>query len=81
MGKNADMNYAHGTDAFTSMLQAPCTLAKAIEQAAPLLREAAEAATRFIMLGTHLALQPAAPTVPAARVPIMAALQHTATGR
>ena len=51
VGKEAQINYEHGIDAFLSILQAPCTLEEAIEKAEELVTTCAEDATRLVMIG------------------------------
>lgn len=79
VGAGAEVNYAHGITAYTSILKAPCTLDEAIASAATLTAEAAENAVRMILVGRTLAQQArprsAAPTrraasaLPAAATP------------
>ncbi len=54
IGKNACVNLECGIDAYTSIMEAPCTLADAIENAPRLLEEATEHVMRMILIGTHL---------------------------
>jgi len=54
VGQGARVNYEHGIDAYLSMLQAPCSLAEAITNAAPLLEECAETAMRLVLMGMRL---------------------------
>lgn len=68
IGRDAQVNYEHGIDAFASILDAPRTLDDAIDHAAELLTECAERVTRTVMIGRVLA------TVAAAR----AAQAHSA---
>ena len=55
VGANAEINHEHGIDAFTSMLQAPCTLDEAIERAPELLTQCAEEVMRMMLVGRRLA--------------------------
>lgn len=54
IGKDAEINFAHGIDSFTSILEAPCTLGEAIDRAPLLVKHAAECAMRMIMVGAQL---------------------------
>jgi glycerate kinase len=54
VGQGASLSYDCGIDAFSSILQAPCTLSQAIEQAPVLLADAAESAIRCILIGQKL---------------------------
>jgi glycerate 2-kinase len=54
VGKDAHMNYDIGIDAYASILQGPCTLEKAIEDANRLLTESAEAMMRVVLIGKTL---------------------------
>lgn len=51
VGEEADINYDHGIDAFTGMIQEPSTLDEAIENAEDLLKDCAEGAMRMVMVG------------------------------
>ena len=51
VGEEADINYEHGIDAFTGMIQAPGTLDEAIQNASELLKDCAEGAMRMVMVG------------------------------
>ncbi len=55
VGRDAEINHEHGIDAFTSMLQAPCTLDEAIERAPELLTGCAEEVMRMMLVGRSLA--------------------------
>lgn len=55
VGAGAHINYAHGIDAFMSMVAGPCALSDAIEHAPELLTDCAEAATRMLLIGQSLA--------------------------
>jgi glycerate kinase len=54
IGENASINIEHGIDAFTTILEGPCNLAAAIEQAPTLVANAAERILRMIALGYDL---------------------------
>ena len=54
VGKDAAVNHDHGIDAFTSMLQAPCTLDEAIDLAPELLTGCAEEVMRMMMVGRNM---------------------------
>ncbi|KAK7702452.1 hypothetical protein SLS57_011371, partial [Botryosphaeria dothidea] len=54
VGAGADVNYKAGIDAFTSILQAPMTLDKAIEEAEDLLTDSAESSMRMVLVGLTL---------------------------
>jgi glycerate kinase len=54
IGKDARVNYECGIDSFSSILEAPCTLSEAIEQAPLWLADAAENAIRYILIGQRL---------------------------
>lgn len=55
VGAGAEMNYAHGIAAYTSILKAPCTLEEAIADAEALTATAAEGAVRMVLVGRELA--------------------------
>lgn len=55
VGKDAQINHEHGIDAYVSMLQAPCTLEEAIEDARDLVTMCAEDIMRLVMLGQDIA--------------------------
>ncbi len=55
IGSGVNVNFEHGIDAFTSILERPCTLEEAIHQAGPLLTRAAEDALRMIGVGLAIA--------------------------
>jgi glycerate 2-kinase len=55
IGKGCADNFAHGIDAFVSIIKKPCTLEEAIAKADKLLVRAAEDATRMIAVGLKLA--------------------------
>jgi glycerate kinase len=54
IGKDAGNNYAYGIDAFTTILQTPCTLEHAILHCESLVESAAERLLRTIMVGMHM---------------------------
>ncbi|MGI0495426.1 glycerate kinase [Alkalinema pantanalense CENA528] len=54
IGKDAEINIEHGIDAFTTILETPCPLSEAIEQAPNLVTNAAERMVRMILLGYNL---------------------------
>jgi glycerate 2-kinase len=54
IGKDACINIEHGIDAFTAILEAPCQLVEAIDQAPILVTNAAERMVRMIVLGNQL---------------------------
>lgn len=54
IGKDASINIDHGIDAFTTILETPCQLSEAIEQAATLVTNATERMVRMIALGYSL---------------------------
>jgi glycerate kinase len=54
IGRDADINFAHGIDSFASILQAPCTLVEAIDAAPRLLTNAAERAMRMVLAGRKI---------------------------
>lgn len=54
IGRGVDVNFAHGIDAFASILKRPCTLEEAIADAGKLLRRAAEDALRMVAVGMAL---------------------------
>ena len=56
VGKNAEVNYDHGIDAYLSILQQPCTLDEAIENADELVTVCAEDVTRLVMIGRGVAI-------------------------
>jgi glycerate kinase len=56
LGKGASDNYAHGIDAYTSIVPGPGTLDDAIEHAAYNLTNAAEHVMRQVMIGYRLAM-------------------------
>ena len=54
IGQDAAINIDHGIDAFTTILETPCQLSEAIEQAATLVTNATERMVRMIALGYSL---------------------------
>lgn len=54
IGERADDNYLAGIDAFSSILQTPCTLTEAIEGTPALLASCAERVMRMVLIGTRL---------------------------
>ncbi|KAL2842315.1 glycerate kinase [Aspergillus pseudodeflectus] len=56
VGKNANVNYEVGIDAFVSILQRPSTLEEAIRDTKRLLTESAEGAMRMVAIGRGLGL-------------------------
>ena len=54
LGKGAALNLEHGIDAYASIMQRPCTLDEAIDQAARLLTKATEEAMRMVRVGASL---------------------------
>ncbi len=60
IGKGCASNFAHGIDAFASIVKKPCTLEEAIADADRLLVRAAEDAVRMIGVGLRLARRGAA---------------------
>lgn len=55
VGKGAAINHDYGIDAYLSILQEPCTLENAIENAGELVTVCAEDVTRLVMIGRSLA--------------------------
>jgi len=55
IGRGAEVNYAYGIDSFSSILESPCTLSDAIDNAAELLIHAAERTMRMILVGQKMA--------------------------
>lgn len=54
IGKDADVNYGIGIDAFTSIMQGPMSLENAVRDAEQLLTDSAEGAMRMVMVGKTL---------------------------
>ncbi|MBM0742165.1 glycerate kinase [Phormidium sp. CLA17] len=65
IGQDARVNFDYGIDAFSTILQEPCSLPDAIADACDLLTFAAERVMRLILVGQQLAEleQPAALSV------------------
>jgi glycerate 2-kinase len=57
IGRGVDANFAHGIDAFASILKRPCTLEEAIDNAGKWLVRAAEDALRMVLVGLQLERQ------------------------
>lgn len=55
IGKGARHTYEHGIGAYASIMRRPCTLEKAIDEGAKLLRGAAENTMRMLLVGERLA--------------------------
>ncbi len=55
LGKGAALNLQHGIDAYTSIMERPCSLEEAIAKAGRLLVKATEEVMRLIQVGTLLA--------------------------
>jgi glycerate 2-kinase len=51
LGRDVEINLAHGIDAYASILRRPCLLEEAIATAGELLRDAAASAMRMVMVG------------------------------
>jgi glycerate kinase len=56
IGRDAEVNYAYGIDSFSSILETPCTLAEAIENAPRFLINTAERVMRLLLIGQKLQL-------------------------
>ncbi|MFM9848697.1 MAG: glycerate kinase [Hyphomicrobiaceae bacterium] len=54
LGKGASETFAHGIDAFASIIRRPCTLEEAMVQASELLTRAADDALRMVQVGIEL---------------------------
>jgi glycerate kinase len=54
IGKDASNNYDYGIDAFSTILQSPCTLEHAIQHCESLVESAAERMLRTIMVGMQM---------------------------
>lgn len=54
VGKDAQINHDHGIDAYTSVIQAPCTLEEALERGPELVEICAEDVMRLILVGRRL---------------------------
>ncbi len=55
VGEDAEINHEYGIDAFTSILQATCSLDEAIERAPELLTDCAEEVMRMMLVGQRVA--------------------------
>lgn len=60
LGRGVQVNLAHGIDAYSSILERPCTIDEAIGEAGPLLQRATEAALRLVGIGLAMAPRRAA---------------------
>lgn len=65
VGKDAQINHDHGIDAFVSILQKPCSLDEAIEDACDLVTVCAEDVMRIVMVGRSLGRASEERSVPA----------------
>ena len=54
LGKGAEVNWQHGIDYFTSIIDRPCQLSEAIADAANLLTNSAEAMARLMLVGRQV---------------------------
>jgi glycerate kinase len=54
LGKGAEVNWQHGIDYFTSIVDRPCQLSEAIADAANLLTNSAEAMARLMLVGQQV---------------------------
>lgn len=54
LGQGAKLNFAHGIDAFSSIIAKPCTLQEAIDNAPSLIRHSAENLMRSVLVGCRL---------------------------
>jgi glycerate 2-kinase len=66
IGKNATDNYDYGIDAFSTILQTPCTLEHAILHCESLVESATERMLRTIMVGMHMSQRAASVSLPTA---------------
>ncbi len=55
IGKGANINYRHGIDVFTSILQTPSSLETAMEKTEKWIRDCTEASIRMVLVGLSLA--------------------------
>ncbi|MEE4378116.1 MAG: glycerate kinase [Candidatus Competibacteraceae bacterium] len=55
IGNNAEINFEHGIDTFSSILQKPCTLAEAIADTPALLAACAQRVLSAVMVGIKMA--------------------------
>lgn len=60
LGKEFNLNYAHGIDAMSSVLQAPCSLAEAMSHATEWLTASVENTMRMLIVGMTLGMPRAA---------------------
>jgi glycerate 2-kinase len=56
IGQDAQVNFDHGIDSFSTILKEPCSLPDAIANAPELLTYAAERVTRLIRVGQQLSV-------------------------
>ena len=61
IGKGAQNNYDYGIDAFSTILQTPCTLEHAIQHCESLVESATERLLRAILVGIHMSQRVAQP--------------------
>lgn len=54
LGKGAEVNWQHGIDYFTSIVDRPCQLSEAIADAATLLTNSAESMARLMLVGQQV---------------------------
>ena len=54
IGKDAEINLNYGIDSYMSIIQQPCTLTEAIDNATILLESSSERAMRLILIGVEL---------------------------
>lgn len=71
VGKEAHVNYDNCIDAYTSILQQPCTLEEAIERSFDLTVGCAENAMRMVMVGRQLAYEPPSQADPSVQQPFV----------
>jgi glycerate 2-kinase len=64
IGKGANNNYDYGIDAFTTILQSPCTLEHAITNCESLVESAAERLLRTILVGMQMTQRVMNVTIP-----------------
>lgn len=57
IGKNAEINYENGIDAYSSIIQAPSSLDKAMSKASQWISDSTEAALRHVRIGYQIALK------------------------
>lgn len=58
IGENAKVNYENGIDAYSSIIQKPISLEKAMKKAASWIADSTEGAFRHILIGYHIAQKP-----------------------